>query len=327
MAGGGVRWNDEEQRWEPGAAGDPAFPPVPPPAPAVVPVVPPVAAVPPVPAVPPALPGEFWAPADPDPYAETGSSVVPAPAGPHDDLTGGYASNVPAPPRRRLTPLAAGLAVAVLAAGAAALWFTLGGEDGGGRDDARGRTASAPATEHGSPAAPGTGGGDPAETPSDASETASPGAPPPGYVTQDDAEGFRITVPEEWGERSEKNGSVFYKPPGGAELMQVFRVAEPGMTAVEAVAAASEELSGNPGFEEIRIGAVDSPPGGEAAELVYAYDSEETGGRRQVVERVFTATDGRLYAVLVGAPDDQWPRHEEILEHAVADFDPYDSPF
>ncbi len=45
------------------------------------------------------------------------------------------------------------------------------------------------------------------------------------------------------------------------------------------------------------------------------------------MERVFTASDGRLYAVLVGAPDSQWPRHEEILERAVTDFDPYDSPF
>ncbi len=67
--------------------------------------------------------------------------------------------------------------------------------------------------------------------------------------------------------------------------------------------------------------------GGEAAELVYAYDSEESGGRRQVVERVFTASDGRLYAVLVGAPDSQWTRHEEILDIAVTHFDPYGSPF
>ncbi|WP_236569378.1 photosystem II reaction center PsbP family protein [Streptomyces sp. MBT58] len=83
----------------------------------------------------------------------------------------------------------------------------------------------------------------------------------------------------------------------------------------------------SPGFEEVRIGAVDNPLGGEAAELVYAYDSEDSGGRRQVAERVFTASDGRLYAVLVAAPDEQWPRHEEILSTAVTHFDPYDSPF
>ncbi|WP_420168008.1 PsbP-related protein [Streptomyces violaceoruber] len=326
MAGGdGARWNDEEQRWESGAA-DARRPPS-------VPLEPPAAApvVPAAPAVPPEYPG---APAASDPYAEyaeyaeTGPGVAHGPAGSYNNLTGTYPKPASRSVRDRITPAAAGLAVAVLAAGAAGLWFTLGGADEGGRDDARGRTASAPAEEHGGPADPESGdGGDPAEIPSDASETASPDAPPPGYVTQDDAEGFRITVPEEWGERSEEGGAVFYKPFGGAELMQIFRVSEPGMTALGAVTAASEELSGRPGFEEVRVGAVDSPSGGEAAELVYAYDSDESGGRRQVVERVFTASDGRLYAVLVGAPDSQWPRHEEILERAVTDFDPYDSPF
>ncbi|MER5819928.1 PsbP-related protein [Streptomyces californicus] len=329
MTGGdGARWNDEEQRWESGAADARRPPSVPLPPPAAAPVVPAA------PAVPPEYPG---APAASDPYAEyaehaeyaeTGPGVAHVPTGSYNNLTGTYPKPASRSVRDRITPAAAGLAVAVLAAGAAGLWFTLGGADEGGRDDARGRTASAPAEEHGGPADPESGdGGDPAEIPSEASETASSDAPPPGYVTQDDAEGFRITVPEEWGERSEEGGAVFYKPFGGAELMQIFRVSEPGMTALGAVTAASEELSGRPGFEEVRVGAVDSPSGGEAAELVYAYDSDESGGRRQVVERVFTASDGRLYAVLVGAPDSQWPRHEEILERAVTDFDPYDSPF
>lgn len=307
--GGGVRWNDETQSWE--TEPRRAYTPPPPPPPSAAPVVPPM---------PSAGPG--------------------APPGPYNNITGTH-RNITDPHRpatasrtvrERITPLTAGLAVAVLAAGAAALWFTAGAGGGGddGRDDARNRTASAPADEVTDPDtgfADGTE--DTASETSDATGTESPDAetPPPGFVVQDDEEGFRIAVPEEWSERTERTGGVFYAPFGSGELLQVFRVSEPGMTALEAVRAASEDRSVSPGFEEVRIGAVDHPLGGEAAELVYAYDSEETGSRRRVVERVFTASDGRLYAVLVAAPDEQWPRHEEILSTAVTHFDPYDSPF
>ncbi|MEU0761382.1 serine/arginine repetitive matrix protein 2 [Streptomyces microflavus] len=322
--GGGVRWNDETQSWETGPRR--AYTPPP----SAAPVVPPMpqgspAASPVVPAV-------------PDPYVETGSYVVQGPVGPYNNITGTHGpATASRTVRERITPLTAGLAVAVLAAGAAALWFTVdGGSGDGGRDDARGRTASAPAEEATDPAGdPDTGfpdgTGNAASEPSDdaATGTGSPdaGDPPPGFVTQDDEEGFRIAVPEEWGVRTRDTGGVFYKPFGSGELLQVFRVSEPGITALEAVRAASEDRSVSPGFEEVRIGAVDNPLGGEAAELVYAYDSEDSGGRRQVAERVFTASDGRLYAVLVAAPDEQWPRHEEILSTAVTHFDPYDSPF
>lgn len=341
MAGGGVRWNDESQSWEtdePRAYG--------PPPPVTAPVVPPVPSVPPTDPVPPGAQDPYTENTatgpytdlntentatgpNPDLYAQSGADTP----GPYNNLTGVHGPPPAArTPRQRLVPVAAGLAVAVLAAGAAALWSTLADGDDGGRDGAQGQSASAPADEVTDPAAPepGTEGADVSdatgETPSD--EAATPdGSPPPGYVALDDAEGFRIAVPEEWGERSAETGGVFYRTTGGAELIQVFRVAEPGATALGSVRRASEERSGAPGFEEVAVGPVDNPLGGEAAELVYAYDHEESGGRRRVVERVFTASDDRLYAVLVAAPESQWPRHEEILDVAVTHFEPYDSPF
>ncbi|MBK3590052.1 serine/arginine repetitive matrix protein 2, partial [Streptomyces sp. MBT57] len=177
-------------------------------------------------------------PTVPDPYVETGSYVVQGPTGPYNNITGTHGpATASRTVRERITPLTAGLAVAVLAAGAAALWFTVGGGSGdGGRDDARGRTASAPAEEVTDPAGdPDTGSpdgtGDAASEPSDdaATGTGSPdaGDPPPGFVTQDDEEGFRIAVPEEWGVRTRDTGGVFYKPFGSGELLQVFRVSEP----------------------------------------------------------------------------------------------------
>ncbi|NUV98374.1 serine/arginine repetitive matrix protein 2 [Streptomyces sp. CAI 127] len=349
MTGGGVRWNDESQSWETGEPGAHGTRP-----PVTAPVVPPVPSVPPAPATDPVPPGA-WDPytkntspdTAPDPYTESTASDPytenPAPdpyarsgadaPGPYNNLTGVHGPPPAArTPRQRLVPVAAGLAVAVLAAGAAALWSTLADGDDGGRDGAQGQSASAPADEVTDPAAPEPGTEDTdvsdatGEAPS--GEAASPdGSPPPGYIALDDAEGFRIAVPEEWGERSAETGGVFYRTTGGAELIQVFRVAEPGATALGSVRRASDERSGAPGFEEVGIGPVDNPLGGEAAELVYAYDHEESGGRRQVVERVFTASDDRLYAVLVAAPESDWPRHEEILDVAVTHFDPYGSPF
>ncbi|MYR95114.1 MULTISPECIES: serine/arginine repetitive matrix protein 2 [unclassified Streptomyces] len=339
MTGGGaVRWNDETQSWE--TEPRRAYTPPPPPPPSAAPVVPPM------PPGSPAASAEDSVvptvlPTVPDPYAETGPYVVQGPpTGAYNNITGTHRPETAARTvRERITPLTAGLAVAVLAAGAAALWFTVGGGGGGDdRDDARGRTASAPAEEATDPGGDPDAGfpdgtGDAASEPTDATatdtgtESPDAGDPPPGFVMQDDEEGFRIAVPEEWSERTKKTGGVFYEPFGSGELLQVFRVSEPGMTALEAVRAASKDRSVSAGFEEVRIGAVDNPLGGEAAELVYAYDSEDYDGRRRVLERVFTASDGRLYAVLVAAPDEQWPRHEEILATAVTHFDPYDSPF
>ncbi|OCC07545.1 serine/arginine repetitive matrix protein 2 [Streptomyces sp. PTY087I2] len=326
MAGGGVRWNDASQSWETDEPRAYAPPP-----PVTAPVVPPVPSAPPTDPASPGAGDPYMENTASDPYAQSSADAL----GPYNNLTGVHGPPPAArTPRQRLVPVAAGLAVAVLAAGAAALWSTLADGDDGGRDGAQGQSASAPADEVTDPAAPepgaeGTGptGEAPSgEAPSD--EAAAPdGSPPPGYVALDDAEGFRIAVPEEWGERSAETGGVFYRTTGGAELIQVFRVAEPGATALGSVRRASDERSGAPGFEEVGIGPVDNPLGGEAAELVYAYDHEESGGRRQVVERVFTASDDRLYAVLVAAPESDWPRHEEILDVAVTHFDPYDSPF
>nr|WP_306283924.1 serine/arginine repetitive matrix protein 2 [Streptomyces sp. Termitarium-T10T-6] len=283
MTGGGVRWNDESQSWETGEPRAHGTQP-----PVTAPLVPPVPSVPPAPPtdpVPPragdpytkntapdTVPDPNTESTAPDPYTENiapdryARSGADAP-GPYNNLTGVQAPPPAArTPRQRLVPVAAGLAVAVLAAGAAALWSTLADGDDGGRDGAHGQSASAPADEVTDPAAPEPGTEDTdvsdatGEAPS--GEAAAPdGSPPPGYTVLDDAEGFRIAVPEEWGERSAETGGVFYRTTGGAELIQVFRVAEPGATALGSVRRASDERSGAPGFEEVGIGPVRQPPG------------------------------------------------------------------
>ncbi|MFD6421443.1 serine/arginine repetitive matrix protein 2 [Streptomyces sp. NPDC060198] len=222
---------------------------------------------------------------------------------------------------QRFTPLTAGLTVGVLAACTAALWLTLAQEPDPVTQGAS-ASDSAPVTE----AADGQGTGEepPAEptgegpAPTDEETSAAAG---PGYTAVDDPGGFTVTVPEEWQDRTEDDHGVYYTSADGTSLLQVWQVT--GFTsALDAAHAASESRRTSPGFQEISVGAVDSPDGGDAAELVYAYDHEATGTRRKVIDRVFTASDGRLYALLVAAPDTKWPLHEEILAEAVAGFAP-----
>ncbi|WP_406496760.1 serine/arginine repetitive matrix protein 2 [Streptomyces sp. NBC_00846] len=297
MTGGGVRWDDETQSWEAGDSRAPYTPP-PPPLPSSPPVVP---APPPVP---------------PTAIDPTGVGVV------RTDVRRF---------RERITPLGAAVTVAVLAAGATAVWFQVRG-GGDGHERAEQPSVSTPADgatedseDGGLPASEeGTTGAATGEAVPDDSASAEL---PPGYRLSDDTEGFAIAVPEGW-ERSQKREGVFYTSSDGTRLVQIFRVTEKNMTAEEAVRVASDDRRvHSEAYEEVRVGPVDGEGAGDAAELVYAYDSADAGGRRQVVERVFTASDERLYAVLVAGPADEWPDQEENLAVAVAHFDPYNDPF
>ncbi|UZJ29938.1 hypothetical protein [Streptomyces endophytica] len=84
-----------------------------------------------------------------------------------------------------------------------------------------------------------------------------------------------------------------------------------------------EGLAGNPGFEQISLGAFDGPaPGSDAAQLVYAYDSERLGTRVKVVDCAFTTDDGRQFAVLVLGTEADWPLQQETQRIALQAFSP-----
>ncbi|NYV75692.1 hypothetical protein HW445_15435 [Streptomyces sp. UH6] len=164
----------------------------------------------------------------------------------------------------------------------------------------------------------------PAETPQE-SPSQDGAQVPDGYRLAEDPAGFTLAVPEDW-TRDERDNGVFYTPGDDSSLVQVFEVTEPGITPLESLEAASEHLASQPGYEEISLtgtgpseGASDAV-GADAAELVYAYDSEELGFRKQVVDCVFTADDGTMYAVLVAGPADEWPVQAEQLAAALAHF-------
>ncbi|AXK34557.1 serine/arginine repetitive matrix protein 2 [Streptomyces armeniacus] len=303
QAGERPRWNEAAQRWDPGRA--------------------PVAYVPPPPPRPRRMPYE----AQPGTYGAYGGHVaVPGPragggTGPGGGGAGGAAGR-PWPGR----PVVVGLTVAAaLGAVGTAAWLSVDGdEDGPPRADGPGATAPPSAGPDGTPQdGPSAEGADGAD--GETADTTTAAELPPDFRRIKDDEGFTVAVPEGWERTSGPNG-VFYTAPDERSLLQIFRITEAGMTPLEAAREASDNLSGQAdGYRELSVGPVTGGPenpDGDAAELHYAYDSADAGGRRECVERVFTAIDGERYALLSCAPDDEPGTRRTVLTTALDHFVP-----
>jgi hypothetical protein len=194
----------------------------------------------------------------------------------------------------------AGAVVLGVGAGYGVLKLTGDGDDGSDRT----RTAAtAPAGGDGAPMDADTGAGAPASESASASPSATESALPTGFREVTDPAGFSLAVPDGW-KRSERDAGVFYATDGDRNLLQIFVVTEPELTPYEAVAQSSKNLGAQqPGYEEISLDRAAAPDdaspavGDDAARLVYAYDSEKLGTRKQGVEYVFTADNGAKYAL------------------------------
>ncbi|MFD6226753.1 hypothetical protein ACFWFZ_07710 [Streptomyces sp. NPDC060232] len=292
------RWDAQAQRWvaDQAPAGPAAHPPA---------GSPPgtVQGLPPLPPQPPTAPAPAYEP-----------PPVPPPPGPRP---------ADRPRGRWLTPATAGIAVASVAIGAAAVWFVA--RDTGDADhtgEKNGTVTSGAPTGSGNgastaTAAPSTTAG-PTRTPTPSPTGSGPGAG--AHETKQDAAGFTIAVPAGWAREELKEG-VFYRSADRSALIQVFRVSEPELSPLQAVRQASTYLRGGTrGYEEISVGPVPGSSG--AAELVYQYDSEESRGVRRGVERVFLAPDGTKWALLTAGPVAEWEATQDHHAAALAAFRP-----
>ncbi|MFH9090763.1 hypothetical protein [Streptomyces sp. NPDC017673] len=294
---GGVRWNKDTQSWEPaGAGGHPAPPP------------------------PPGRP--FWPPTTGGPADSGGGAPGERPA---TEPAGGAAqpdlpwpsSVPPQAPRGRQSRIVAAAVVAAVAVTALAGWLAVDmvGDDD---HDKAGRTPSSTAgvSQDGQASSSGT-------SPSDDTYTTASESPkvPAGYRPVEDPSGFSTVVPEDW-TRSEQNGGavVFYTSPDKRGLLQIFEVVEEGYTPDDALDAAVDGLSKQPGFAQISRGPVSGET--QASELVYEYNNKDLGERVKAVDRVFQADDGRLYAMVVRGAADDWTETQETLEDARSAFTP-----
>ncbi|MFJ5089522.1 hypothetical protein [Streptomyces sp. NPDC088674] len=304
------RWNASAQRWEHGES-----PLGPAPVQAVAPyVVAPSRGAGPAP-YDTVLPSVTWDPAPP-----------PSPAG-----------GTPRWRDRRALTLAAAVAVA---AGAVALtWSLLGTGDDAAEARKPAGVAVSPSDvtddpvpgEEGDPygsypyeEAPSEGSEDPSADPSD-DASGDPSALPEGFVAAEDPAGYALAVPEDW-ERSEKSGSVYYTSPDELSLLQIFEITGEDVTPEDALAASSDDLRARTErYEQITLGPTRpgrENPAGDEAELVYSYYNKKTDGTRLGIERAFTASDGKRYAVLAAAPDETEKTQREVLETALAHFEP-----
>lgn len=291
---GGIRWNDETQRWETDGGSGAAVPPTAPP--------------PPLPAYAPPGPADGQGAGQGD-DGEVTCTVTPPPA--------------PLPRSRRTTALIAGATVAVVAGGVA--FGVLASQDDGAGGDAGTDAASVVSASPTATSDPGLGG-DPTDTAGAWSTetptpTSTPTEVPSGYALQEDTAGFTIAVPEGW-EREEKDNGVFYNSPDGKSLVQIYTDREGTLTPYASLSQTSRTLrSANKNYRELSLQDTPDGPGGQAAELVYAYDRPD-GTRRKVVDRAFVAENGTQYAVLVAGPEGDWPRQQDILQVALAHFAP-----
>ncbi|MFF4317280.1 hypothetical protein [Streptomyces sp. NPDC001568] len=176
-----------------------------------------------------------------------------------------------------------------------------------------------PSTERSTDATPGpvpsTGAG------TGASAGPSGGAGAAGYTVVRDGAGFSVAVPDGWRRSLDESGSgSFYRLPGDrSALLQVFRVSESASTTeCELLRMSSRTLGANPGYRQVSI----EPVAGGACELVYEYDSEESGSRRRGVERIVTTPDGGRWALLAAGPAAAGETVRAHLTAAVESFRP-----
>lgn len=238
------------------------------------------------------------------------------------------------------TVLLSVIAVLVCAALGAGIWLAV--RSGTGDDEAnRSAGPSVSATETG-----GADGGGPTDAatdgltggagePSDLSNTEQPTADrtidlsdgsaatlspaPAGFTRVQDPNGFVVDVPSGW-HRSVEGPSVFYSSPGGASLLQIFRLNGPEPTPWASAREAERLASKAEGYDLIGLSPLGT--GSDADALIeYLYTSPRFGPRH-VVDRRFVAPGDGMYAILSAGPSDDRTAQTAVVQAARQSFCP-----
>lgn len=171
--------------------------------------------------------------------------------------------------------------------------------------------------------ATGTGGTDTGTDTPSASTTAS--GPPPGFVEQQDVQGFSVQVRDGWERREEQRAEgvvVYYETAAEDGVLQVYRISEPGYTPYDALVETDRLVGKVDGYERIGLDQVDGSGDAQTAVLEYRVPRENGTVRRSLL-RAFVGDDGVRWVVLVAGPDDEWDAlYAESAEVAAASFCP-----
>jgi len=144
-------------------------------------------------------------------------------------------------------------------------------------------------------------------------------APPAGFSTARDPEGFDIAVPEGW-RRTVEGPSVFFTSPDDSTKIQVFELHGPEATPYESAQEAERLASRNRDYEQVtlaQLGAAAMDP----AQLEYTYQSKESGARR-ILDRRFAAQNGTMYAVLIIGPAGDRAQEQSLHDAVLETFCP-----
>ncbi|MFF0744364.1 hypothetical protein ACFYVL_28590 [Streptomyces sp. NPDC004111] len=230
----------------------------------------------------------------------------------------------------RVTPFGALLVAGGLVLGVGTGWLVNGRGDGAGAGPSAVRIDASHAVGAGAPGTAGAAGavgtpGSPRPAPvtSPPSSSPSPSSSPTPTVPADfavvrDPSGVTLAVPGGW--RRSEAASVYYRAPDApySRFLQFWPLAERDISATRALRITVATHRGLPGFELEAL----HPTGRGAAELRYSYDSPRTGRRLALLQRVFTAGDGRRYAFAVVGPAEERRWHRATLIAALAPFTP-----
>jgi hypothetical protein len=151
---------------------------------------------------------------------------------------------------------------------------------------------------------------------------------PAGYVLEEDAEGFRIAVPEGWSRSSVDSkfgiAVVNYRSPDGTRRLQVYQVAEESPDASFELYL-SEDTPKPDGFVELALENLDDGDfvGSRLEYLTDSIKGEPEVGTWHVYDERFVASDGQIYAVAAYGPDSDGREDElELLNTALGWFCP-----
>ncbi|MER5552865.1 hypothetical protein ABT001_14480 [Streptomyces sp. NPDC002793] len=221
---------------------------------------------------------------------------------------------------RALRVVAVAVAVAVLgtvAFGGGRLLFR--DDEAHGAQASEGASPGSTETTGTAPGADGTEEGDAGSAPPTAEE------PPPGFVAEEDVEGFGVQVREDWQRREEPRTEgtvVFYEADGGEGFLQIYRISETGYTPYDALEETDRLVGRTDGYERLRLEEPDTADASQAAELEYLVPRDDGSVRRSLL-RAFVAEDGVPWVVLVAGPEDEWDAtYAESASVAASSFCP-----
>ncbi|MFD3620225.1 hypothetical protein ACFWWT_34295 [Streptomyces sp. NPDC058676] len=152
---------------------------------------------------------------------------------------------------------------------------------------------------------------DPSPTPTEESASPTVSAPelPAGYEEYEDAEGFRIAIPEGWARTTVDSqfgiAVVNYRSADSERRLQVYQVSEESPDASFDLYL-SEDTPKPAGFEQLTRQNLDDDSGYTGTRLEYLADTikgEPDVGTWHVYDERFVAPDGNIYAIAAYGPD------------------------